>query len=329
MKYIFLVSGDFPDVAKAEIELFANAKIKEKTGNVIIAENGKFEHERLACTKVLCEFLFKCKKSEFLKMLESFDWNSAYRESFFVRIHHMEQKKAKAIADIIWAHLKNPKVSFESPKTEFDFIEEKGVIFAGKRIWENNEKFDARKAHKRPGFSPISLHPKLARAVVNLAGVKAGKAVLDPFCGTGGMLIEAGLMGLKPIGSDIDDEMLKKAEDNFKFFSIKKYELLKQDATKIKSKADGIATDPPYGKASSIQCTMCFEKGNASSVRQIKMKELYSAFLGNAYSLLKQGQRVAIIFPNKMEVKSRFKTLARLNVYIHKGLTRTINVLEK
>jgi len=56
--------------------------------------------------------------------------------------------------------------------------------------------FGKRKPHMRPGFHPSSLNPKLARAFVNLTGIRKG-TIVDMFCGTGGILIEAGL--IRPI----------------------------------------------------------------------------------------------------------------------------------
>ena len=63
---------------------------------------------------------------------------------------------------------------------------------------------------------PTSLHPQLARCCVNLTGIKKDETLLDPFCGTGGILIEAGLMGLNCIGGDISDWVLKKCRENIK-----------------------------------------------------------------------------------------------------------------
>ena len=100
---------------------------------------------------------------------------------------------------------------------------------------ELKHKFGLRKPHLRPGFHPSSLNPKLARAIVNLTGIEKGK-ILDPFCGVCGILIEAGLIGLFPVGYDIDEEMLKKAELNFRYFGIKRFILEKKDARKLKKK---------------------------------------------------------------------------------------------
>ena len=59
------------------------------------------------------------------------------------------------------------------------------------------------------------------------------------------------------------------------------------------------------------------------------MSKLYTDFLSNAYNILKKKSRVAIIFPNRLSIKSKFKILRKIDVPIHKSLTRTINILEK
>lgn len=49
------------------------------------------------------------------------------------------------------------------------------------------------------------LEPRLARACINLAvGPKENATVVDPFCGSGTVLLEADLMGLNQLGGDID-----------------------------------------------------------------------------------------------------------------------------
>ncbi|HII15261.1 MAG TPA: methyltransferase domain-containing protein [Nanoarchaeota archaeon] len=332
MKYLFLVSGENLGLAKAEIELFADAEVKETGGNVLVADAEKFDCSRLAFTKISGRFLFSCKKEELENNLRSFEWNRIYKKSFYIHTSHMRPEDAGKIADIVWNQIKNPKVE-RNAGTVLEFMEMGSRIFCGLRIHENTEAFDARKAHKRPGFSPISLHPKLARAAVNMTGIKKGKKLLDPFCGTGGILIEAGLMGIKCTGSDIDEKMLEMARTNLNFFKIKGCSLKKADATRIKIKADAIATDPPYGKASSLRLApfpaSLRTAWKASSLHKTGIKKLYSGFLANAYRILKKGSRVVIIFPNHLSVRSKFSTIKKIDVYIHKGLTRTVNVLEK
>src|SRR3990170_4415126 len=56
---------------------------------------------------------------------------------------------------------------------------------------------------------PISLPPRFARALVNLSRVPDGGVLLDPFCGTGGILLEAGLVGARLVGGDVRADMVE------------------------------------------------------------------------------------------------------------------------
>jgi tRNA (guanine10-N2)-dimethyltransferase len=60
------------------------------------------------------------------------------------------------------------------------------------------------------------LPPKLARMMINLAGIEPhGASVLDPFCGSGTVLMEAALMGCEPItGSDFSEKAIRDSRKN-------------------------------------------------------------------------------------------------------------------
>lgn len=312
MKYLLLLSGENLELAKEEATSLADSRKFKQRGNLLILESKSFEFKRLAYTHKVFRFLFSCKEKEFVKKIKNIDWQKHYKKSFSVKSHNLNIGAGK-IADIIWAKIKKPKVNLKNAATGIEFFRTDNEIYCGLLLWENKGNFNRRKAHKRPGFSPVSLHPKLARCLVNLS--KAKTTLVDPFCGTGGILIEAGLMNLKPIGSDIDKNMLKKAENNLKFFKIKGYKLLNKDATKLKIKADAIATDPPYGQASSL--------------KKQKLRILLENFLKNIYNNLKEGGHLVIILPNNLRIKSKFKIKKRIGFYIHKNLTRTINIMSK
>lgn len=65
------------------------------------------------------------------------------------------------------------------------------------------------------------LPPKLARLMVNLSGADASSNLLDPFCGTGTVLEQAGLVGItKLIGSDIDPAAIDATRENFAHFQL-------------------------------------------------------------------------------------------------------------
>jgi tRNA G10 N-methylase Trm11 len=64
------------------------------------------------------------------------------------------------------------------------------------------------------------LPPKLARLLVNLAGADTNRHLLDPFCGSGTIPMEAALMGYRRItGSDNDPQQVKDTEGNMRWLA--------------------------------------------------------------------------------------------------------------
>ena len=205
--------------------------------------------------------------------------------------------------------MKNQVVDLKNPKNKIFFVFA-NKVFCCKLLWENKEDFEARKTHNRPEAHPTSLHPKLARALVNLSG---SDDILDPFCGSGGILIEAGLMGLKVRGSDLDQIMLNKAMINFDYFGIKDYSLEKKDATKLNESVGAIVTDLPYGKNSKLD----------------NMKKTYLEFLKNAEKITR---KVVVVFPDfvdykKIVEKAGWKIEQEFTYYLHKSMSKKILLL--
>ncbi len=113
---------------------------------------------------------------------------------------------------------------------------------------------------QRPFFKPISLDPRHARLMLNLLQTRAH--VLDPLCGTGGISIEASMMGIASVAIDLDPEMMQGAMQNFEW-SMENggtgniYPQL-GDATdlvgtldsRLRGTINGVCVDPPYGRNS-------------------------------------------------------------------------------
>lgn len=115
---------------------------------------------------------------------------------------------------------------------------------------------DLRNLDERAHFSPVSLHPRRAAALLHLARVPPGGRVLDPFCGTGAFVLEAALEGYEAIGSDIDPFMaqgtLQSLADNGP--APLDGVVLEADIAAMPDLVDpvhGILADFPYGRASS------------------------------------------------------------------------------
>jgi tRNA G10 N-methylase Trm11 len=114
-----------------------------------------------------------------------------------------------------------------NPQSEFEIIKKGGIeIIAvwGGRNWffaklTQNQPFDSyRKRDYEKAFRDARvgmLPPKLAQVMVNLgAGDGKDLTVYDPFCGVGGVLTEAALIGHKVVGSDLDERMVEFSQKN-------------------------------------------------------------------------------------------------------------------
>ncbi|MFW9769777.1 MAG: TRM11 family SAM-dependent methyltransferase [Candidatus Thorarchaeota archaeon] len=102
----------------------------------------------------------------------------------------------------------------------------------------------------------ISTSPKLCRSLLNLAGARPGDTVLDPFCGTGTLLMEAAILGMKCIGIDIDSDQVHGARSNMKWLAKDlgeklQYDIFKGDSRKlstlVKKQVDAVAFEPLLG----------------------------------------------------------------------------------
>ncbi|MCI4324195.1 MAG: RsmD family RNA methyltransferase [Thermoplasmata archaeon] len=116
----------------------------------------------------------------------------------------------------------------------------------------------ARRMPRMPFQRPVSLPPRLARAAVNLSRARAGELVVDPFVGTGAMLLEAAILGARVAGVDRDARMIQGALRNFAAFDQTPVSLAVEDgeagaARFADHSVDAIVTDPPYGRASSTR----------------------------------------------------------------------------
>jgi tRNA (guanine10-N2)-dimethyltransferase len=176
-----------------------------------------------------------------------------------------------------------------------------------------------RRPRKRPCFHPSTMPPKLARCMVNLARARSGQVLLDPFCGVGGHLIEAGLIGCRVIGADVKRKMIAGALKNLSYFDVKPEGLLLADARRMPFReVNSIATDPPYGRGAS---TIGTAPGN-----------MLGAFLSEVPNILRRGSHVCLAAPTELDAttlakRAGFKVLECYDIYVHRSLTRQVLVL--
>jgi len=311
-KQVFLLSKQNIELSKEEILSLTN-KEHELIDNLLIIDTDFKDYDRLAYTKRVYDLLFIAYKKNLEEKLENFNWQSIYKTNFCLRVFNSDLKEEE-LAGFIWNNIKNPKVNLKNPKTEIHIIK-KGSKFLCCLLKEQIQNdFEKRKAHLRPELLPFSLHPRLARALVNLTGIQRKETLLDPFCGTAGILLEAGLIDITTLGYDIDKKILEKAKINLDHYKIKDYTLDVKDALQINKKFDYIIADLPYGL----------------NTRKTNLKELYLKFLKNLEKILIK--KAVIVFPNfvdhkKLLNKTKLKTIQEFDYYIHKSLTKKIVLL--
>lgn len=180
--------------------------------------------------------------------------------------------------------------------------------------------YEQRHVEARPYFSPVSLHPRLARALVNLGAVEAGDRLWDPFVGTGGIALEAALVGCRTLASDVDPEMVEGTRATLAHFGAEA-ELREGDVADVADgiePVDAIVTDPPYGRA--------------SSTNQEELGALYDRFLRAAADVLAPDGRLVCVLPDPEEVDrapAALEVLEHHEWYVHNTLTRHVFVLER
>ncbi len=179
---------------------------------------------------------------------------------------------------------------------------------AGKLVWRHS----AKEWYKRDRLKPFSdshkglLPPKIARILVNLAlgtNDPEGKTLLDPFCGSGTVLLEGGLMKLRLLGNDLDPDQLNGARRNLDFFNLSA-KLMNYDATKLSEHIDQtidfIATEPYMGRPGTREDRLPdLAKG---------LGKLYLGCLKDWNKFLKTGARICMIFPIFEYAGREFKT---------------------
>jgi tRNA (guanine10-N2)-dimethyltransferase len=229
----------------------------------------------------------------------------------------------KIIEELATVYTKGRTVSLQNPDIQIRALLTNDHVYVGQLILTvKREQFEKRSAQYRPFFSPISLHPMIARALVNLSKIKRKQLLFDPFCGTGGILIEAGLIGAMVIGSDVSEKMVEGTKENLSFYSIKPEKIFTADIDDcskfIEGSVDAVVTDLPYGKATTTM-------GES-------LEELYTRAFNSIHSILKKDGRAVLGLPSSTlieNVKDLFIVKDLIEIPVHRSLTRYFAVLEK
>jgi tRNA (guanine10-N2)-dimethyltransferase len=145
-------------------------------------------------------------------------------------------------------------VDLDDPDNTLVALFSSGLAALGWLEAETVRDFTARKPTDKPFFQPGSMAPMDARALANIAGAAPGARLLDPMCGTGGILVEAGLAGAAVVGVDAQAKMVRGTRRNLSAY-LGDGSVLRGDATRLPvadGSFDGAVLDAPYGRQSKV-----------------------------------------------------------------------------
>ncbi|MBD3319202.1 hypothetical protein GF342_04810 [Candidatus Woesearchaeota archaeon] len=312
MKKLFVLKKQFPLMARDEVLALARSSEFRLQNDILILDTNRDLTTRLAQTRSVHEFLFSCSLSSLNSCVEAFPWKKVFKKDFYVGVHGSTAVRTGELAKSIGEKLGHPPVNVRNSSTRIDFFVRGKKVFVGLNGVELSHGYEKRKAHLRPAHHPSSMHPSLAATMVNLTGIWKGTFV-DPMCGTGGLLIEAGLMGLSLRGYDNDPAMIRRCQENMEHFGLDAT-LVVKDATLLNTPMKFVATDVPYGRMT----------------KKIDRSTLYLDFLMMLRRTLRE--RAVVVFPHfarydQLIVRAKLKKVSEYSVYIHKTLTRKVVVL--
>lgn len=185
------------------------------------------------------------------------------------------------------------------------FLSENETHVGRTRAVQDFKAYSARD-YGRPGRDDVSgmLPPKLAQMLVNLAGVPRDATLLDPFCGSGTVLMEAARLGYQRlIGVDISERAIEDARANLQWFENASHteanvKLYQHDAARLNAlfkpaSIDAVVTEPYLGPPL---------RGNEPPEKLRKtlaeLQRLYQQWLTSMHTVLRAHGRLVMVIPH-------------------------------
>ena len=342
MELLCVQSQEHPELPLAELKAVMeceniDAEIDSICEGIVILKNISQENlddyykiltKRLGYTHEVHELILKTNVTDLNDDVLDVDWQKYINENFAVRVKRIQSQidtvgYERKLGALILDNTENIKVNLSKPNTLVRVVAYNEELFVGiEKIKLNKKHFEESKPHKRPFFYPGSMNPKLARCMVNLSRAKAGELLLDPFCGTGGILIEAGLIGCKVAGSDIYWKMQNGTAINLEHYGITDYRTFHLDVRELKmyEKVSSVVTDPPYGIS--------------TSTGDVDGDEIFKEFFHAIYDNMKDDAYLCMASPHYVDLEPMvdevgFVIEEQYHIKMHRSLTRIISVIRK
>jgi len=194
------------------------------------------------------------------------------------------------------------------------------VVLGVKLRSVRGDRFGPRAPGRRVYERPFALKVELARLLVNLSSPSSEGPLIDPFCGTGSILIEAALEGIFAVGVDLNYDNVRGARRNALQLGVyHSLDIVLSDSELMPFRDRAFtaaAFDPPYGRA-------------ASSMKRDPALVL-ARVLDELKRVLKEGGKAAFLAP-KGEEYSFLESLANkvCSIYVHSSLTRDVWLVDE
>ncbi len=318
MRLIVELSGEHPELPFAELQVVGEV-IDKRPQVAVVESRDPWSARRLAMAHSVLEYLgdAPADPDAFLSMVRDLgitpDCPFAARvkkiggSAWNVTVPDLERR----IGSII-----RGTVDLDDPGCEYRAILSGDRCYFGKVLFHGERpSYELRRPGSRTFFHPGVMMPRLARALVNISLVAPGERLLDPFCGTGGIVLEAVLVGARGIGSDIDPFMVSGSRKNVggaEFVQAACGALPFGDAC-----IDAVVTDLPYGQSVSIVAG--------------SLETLYDDALLEMRRVLLPGKRAVVVTHRDISRQAAgiLSIRACYAQRVHKSLTRRILVLER
>ena len=343
MELLCIQSQEHPELPQAELKAVMeceniNANLDVITEGLVILKDIAPQYcdsyyeiltRRLGYTHEVHEIIKTSSVNDIEEDVSSINWNEFIDESFAVRVKRFHSDidtvaYERKIGSLILENSDGGiKVNLTKPKSLIRVVAFNDTVYVAiEKIKLNKKHFEDSKPHKRPFFYPGSMSPKLARCMVNLSRVCEGDLLLDPFCGTGGILIEAGLIGCKVAGSDIYWKMKNGTAINLDYYGITDYRTFNLDVRELKmyEKVAAVVTDPPYGIS--------------TSTGDIEGEDIFREFFHAIYDNMRDDAYLCMASPHYVDLKPMadevgFEIVEQYGIKMHRSLTRIISVIRK
>jgi len=257
-------------------------------------------------------------KSFYRRLASSCSWDELLGVPFAVSVRKIKgfprtsslelaASVADGIADVIRGRC---IIDLKRPKALVRLITSPEVSVLGLQLLATRgDRHRIRSKSYKPFKHGAAITPEEGGVLVNLTGWRS--PLLDPFCGSGTIVIEACLRGLEAVGLDINPRIARGAHLNIRSFSCDaRGHVVVGDATLLPFRHGAfgsIATNPPYDRL-------------LHSTRPSR-ELVHSLLLEGGYAL-SSGAVIAVVHPATYTIAAQGFRLEEFPLRVHGGLTR-------